>query len=339
MTPHRAEDIGFMQLALRQAQAAADAGEVPVGAVVVRAGQVIASGHNAPLASLDPTAHAEVNAIRAAAHALGNYRLDDCTLYVTLEPCAMCSGAALHARFKRVVFGATEPKTGAAGSVLNLFANEQINHQTQVTGGVLADDCAQLLQRFFEQRRVLQQRGKVPLREDALRTPDDALKGLDLPLSLSYFTADLPALEGLRLHWFDNRPDTQVAPHIYLHGPDGWSAQYAGQLASAEPVIALDLPGFGLSDKPKKVAAHRIAWHAQVLQQFLTSLQPAPVALHAPRAMAPLLAQLALPIRWVDAPTMPAAWRDAPYPDQGHRAGPRALSTLLSAPTPPPERS
>lgn len=339
MTPHTAEDIGFMQLALRQAQAAADAGEVPVGAVVVRAGQVIASGHNAPLASLDPTAHAEVNAIRASAQALGNYRLDDCTLYVTLEPCAMCSGAALHARFKRVVFGATEPKTGAAGSVLNLFANEQINHQTQVTGGVLADDCAQLLQRFFEQRRVLQQRGKVPLREDALRTPDDALKGLDLPLSLSYFTADLPALEGLRLHWFDNRPDIQVAPHIYLHGPDGWSAQYAEQLASAEPVIALDLPGFGLSDKPKKVAAHRIAWHAQVLTEFLANVQPAPLALHAPHEMAPLLAKLALPIHWLDAPTMPAAWHDAPYPDPGHRAGPRALCTLLAAPTPPPERS
>jgi len=150
MTPsHSPEDVGFMQLALRQAQAAADAGEVPVGAVVVRAGQVIASGHNAPLSRHDPTAHAEVNAMRAAALVLGNYRLDDCTLYVTLEPCTMCSGAALHARFKRVVFGATEPKTGAAGSVLNLFAHEQINHQTQVTGGVLANECAQVLQSFL----------------------------------------------------------------------------------------------------------------------------------------------------------------------------------------------
>ena len=338
---HSPEDIGFMQLALRQAQAAADAGEVPVGAVVVRAGQVIASAHNAPLASHDPTAHAEVNAMRAAAQALGNYRLDDCTLYVTLEPCAMCSGAALHARFKRVVFGATEPKTGAAGSVLNLFEHAQINHQTQVIGGVLADECAQVLQGFFEQRRAQQQLSKVPLREDALRTPDSAFEGLDVPLTMSHFTAELPALDGLRLHWFDNRQGAQVAPHVYLHGLDGWSAQYVPQLQSTEPVIALDLPGFGLSDKPKKVATHRLAWHAQVLNEFLASVQPAPLALHAPRVMAPLLTKLALPIHWVETPALSADLRDAPYPDRGHMAGPRALSTLLAAPasTPPPQRS
>ena len=328
---HSPEDIGFMRLALRQAQAAAQAGEVPVGAVVVRAGQVIASGHNAPLASHDPTAHAEVNAMRAAAKVLGNYRLDDCTLYVTLEPCAMCSGAALHARFKRVVFGATEPKTGAAGSVLNLFAHEHINHQTQVTGGVLAEDCAQLLQRFFAQRRAQQQRSKVPLRDDALRTPDSVFEGLNLPLALSHFTADLPALDGLRLHWFDNRQDTQAAPHVYLHGLDGWSAQYVDQLQSDAPVIALDLPGFGLSDKPKKVATHRMAWHAQVLSEFLASVHPAPAGLYAPREMAPLLAKLTLPIHWLETPAMHAVLRDAPYTDRGHWAGPRALHTLLAA--------
>ncbi len=329
---HAPEDIGFMQLALRQAQAAAAAGEVPVGAVVVRAGQVIASAHNAPLRSNDPTAHAEVNAMRAAAQTLGNYRLDDCTLYVTLEPCAMCSGAALHARFKRVVFGATEPKTGAAGSVLNVFANEQLNHHTQITSGVLADECAQVMQDFFETRRAQQQLIKVPLREDALRTPDSALARLDLPLTLSHYTADLPALNGLRLHWFDNRQDAQLAPHVYLHGFDGWSAQFVPQLLSAAPVIALDLPGFGLSDKPKKVAKHRIAWHAQVLREFLNHVQPAPLALHAPHVMAPLLTQLILPIHWAQPPKLPAAVRDAPYPDRGHLAGPRALSTLLASP-------
>jgi hypothetical protein len=204
---------------------------------------------------------------------------------------------------------------------------------------VLADDCAQVLQGFFEQRRAQQQLSKVPLREDALRTPDSALAGLDLPLALSHFTADLPALDGLRLHWFDNRQDAQVAPHVYLHGLDGWSAQYAAQLQCTAPTIALDLPGFGLSDKPKKVATHRIAWHAQVLSEFLARVQPAPVALHVPRVMAPLLAKLALPIHWVETPALPTVLRDAPYPDRGHLAGPRALSTLLAASTPPPKRS
>jgi tRNA(adenine34) deaminase len=135
------------------------------------------------------------------------------------------------------------------------------------------------------------------------------------------------------LHWFDNRQDTQAAPHVYLHGLDGWSAQYVDQLQSDAPVIALDLPGFGLSDKPKKIATHRMAWHAQVLCEFLASVQPAPVGLYAPHEMAPLLAKLTLPIHWLETPAMPAVLRDAPYPDRGHWAGPRALRTLLAAPT------
>ena len=146
-------DIDFMQLALAQAALAAQAGEVPVGAVVVQGGQVIATGSNSPIKGLDPTAHAEIIALRAAAKVLGNYRLPDCTLYVTLEPCAMCSGAMLHARLKRVVFGASDAKTGAAGSVINLFEQPQLNHQTVLQGGVLADECAALLKSFFSQRR------------------------------------------------------------------------------------------------------------------------------------------------------------------------------------------
>ena len=134
-------DADYMGLALKEAEAAQAAGEVPVGAVVVRDGEVIGVGRNAPIGSNDPTAHAEMVALRAAAQRLGNYRLDDCELFVTLEPCAMCSGAMLHARIKRVVFGARDPKTGAAGSVLNLFAKQGLNHQTAVQAGVRAEEC------------------------------------------------------------------------------------------------------------------------------------------------------------------------------------------------------
>ncbi len=156
------QDAHFMQLALVQAKKAFLAGEVPVGAVVVKDGQVIASAHNAPLGQNDPTGHAEINVLRLAAQYIGNYRLEDCALFVTLEPCAMCSGAAMHARLARVVYGATEPKTGAAGSVLNLFDNPQLNHQTQVTGGVMAEECVQVLQSFFEMRRAQKKTEKSP---------------------------------------------------------------------------------------------------------------------------------------------------------------------------------
>jgi tRNA(adenine34) deaminase len=154
-------DDFFMQIALEQAQTAAAVGEVPVGAVVVHKGQVIAAGRNAPIEGHDPTAHAEIIALRAAAKALGNYRLPDCELFVTLEPCAMCSGAMLYARLKRVVFGASDPKTGAAGSVVNLFSQPQLNHQTALQGGVLADEAASLLKDFFNQRR-LEKRSQGP---------------------------------------------------------------------------------------------------------------------------------------------------------------------------------
>ena len=153
-------DEDFMQRALAQAALAAQAGEVPVGAVLVCNGEVIATGRNAPIEGHDPTAHAEIVALRAAAKALSNYRLPDCTLYVTLEPCAMCSGAMLHARLKRVVFGAPDAKTGAAGSVINLFDQPRLNHQTMLQGGVLAGESAALLKDFFSRRR-LEKRGQL----------------------------------------------------------------------------------------------------------------------------------------------------------------------------------
>lgn len=151
-----------MQLALAQAALASAAGEVPVGAVVLRDGVVVAHGHNAPIGQHDPSAHAEMQALRAAAQILGNYRLPDCELFVTLEPCAMCAGAMLHARLKRVVFGASDPKTGAAGSVINLFAQTQLNHQTQVQGGIQAQECAAVLQDFFKQRRTQKITSQLP---------------------------------------------------------------------------------------------------------------------------------------------------------------------------------
>ena len=146
-------DQDFMQLALEQAQHAWSLGEVPVGAVVVKDGAVIATGFNQPIGRHDPTAHAEIIALRAAAEKLGNYRLPGCELFVTLEPCVMCSGAMLHARLARVVYAAQDPKTGAAGSVLNLFEQGQLNHHTDVVGGVLAEEAGTMLRGFFAERR------------------------------------------------------------------------------------------------------------------------------------------------------------------------------------------
>jgi tRNA(adenine34) deaminase len=133
-------------------------GEVPVGALIVKEGQVIATGFNQPIGNHDPTAHAEIMALRAAATILGNYRLPGCEMYVTLEPCAMCAGAMLHARLARVVFGASDPKTGACGSVLNLFEQERLNHHTELTAGVMAEECGTLLKEFFAERRQAQQK-------------------------------------------------------------------------------------------------------------------------------------------------------------------------------------
>lgn len=143
-----------MQEALALAQKAAAGGEVPVGAVVVRDGAVVGRGHNQPISAHDPTAHAEIMALRDAALRLGNYRLPDCDLYVTLEPCCMCAGAILHARIARVFFGAADPKTGACGSVVDLFAERRLNFHAVVEGGIMAEESSLLLKEFFSRRRT-----------------------------------------------------------------------------------------------------------------------------------------------------------------------------------------
>lgn len=146
-------DRDSMQAALTEARLAAEAGEVPIGAVVVRDGVIVARGQNRVLRDLDPTAHAEIVAMRAAAVALGNYRLLGCTLFVTLEPCAMCAGAMIHARIARLVFAAADPKAGAAGSVLAVLNHPRLNHQMQAEQGILAEESAELLRSFFQKRR------------------------------------------------------------------------------------------------------------------------------------------------------------------------------------------
>ncbi|MFM0044809.1 tRNA adenosine(34) deaminase TadA [Paraburkholderia sediminicola] len=165
--PVSERDRRFMALAQAAAEEARAAGEVPVGAVLVRGDEVIAKGFNHPIGAHDPSAHAEMIALRAAAQAVENYRLPGCELYVTLEPCLMCAGAIMHARIARVVFGARDPKTGACGSVVDAFANPQLNHHTTVTGGVLETECGDALKSFFAERRRASRAARVAARGEA----------------------------------------------------------------------------------------------------------------------------------------------------------------------------
>ncbi|MCU0762060.1 MAG: tRNA adenosine(34) deaminase TadA [Hydrogenophaga sp.] len=274
-------DDHFMRLALAQAHAARAAGEVPVGAVLVRrhpdgTATVLAAAHNNPVGSHDPTAHAEVRVLREAARHQGNYRLEGCELYVTLEPCAMCAQAAFHARLDKVVFGAPEPRTGAAGSVINLFAVPALNHRTQVQGGVLAHDCAEVMQSFFQDRRAAARELGSPLRDDALRTPEERFSNLPGYPWQPRYVNDLPALAGLRMHYLDEGPTHAPRTWLCLHGNPAWSYLYRKMipiwLAQGDRVLAPDLIGFGRSDKPKKAHAHTFSWHRQVLLEWVERL-------------------------------------------------------------------
>jgi tRNA(adenine34) deaminase len=198
----QAADEWAMRIALDQARNAWLIGEVPVGAVIVAPGadapRVIATGYNRPITENDPTAHAELVALRHAAHLLGNYRLPELTVYVTLEPCAMCAMAMMHARVRRVVYGAPDPKTGAAGSVLDLFAERRLNHHSQVNGGVLAAESGQLLREFFAERRARYR----DRRGAALPTTTSAADAAPVPV--------IPAGEVFEIH--ASRPDRATEP-------------------------------------------------------------------------------------------------------------------------------
>jgi tRNA(adenine34) deaminase len=340
-TASRQQDLAFMQMALQLAAEASAAGEVPVGAVVVQGGVVIGSGRNSPIQSCDPSSHAEIVALRAAASTMGNYRLDDCTLYVTLEPCAMCSGAMLHSRLKRVVFGASDPKTGCAGSVLNVFAQPQLNHQTEVEGGVLAEQASAVLQNFFRQKRNLRRELALPLREDALRTPDRCFDNLPGHPWAPHFVNDLPSLAGLRLHYVDEGPRDNSSVHLCLHPIPGWSYScrqwiydWSGQ---GMRVLAPDLIGFGKSDKPKREDAHSSEFHCRYLREWLERLDLRNVTLvvsctEHPLAQA-LITQAADRIDGLVIQPMQIApsndaenlVEQAPFPDAGYRAAERAF--------------
>ncbi|MES2978911.1 MAG: tRNA adenosine(34) deaminase TadA [Pseudomonadota bacterium] len=360
-------DAQFMALALEQARQAVAAGEVPVGAVVVRAGEVIATGRNAPVDAHDPTAHAEIVALRNAALVLGNYRLDDCELFVTLEPCAMCSGAMLHARLKRVVFGASEPRTGAGGSVVNLFAEPALNHQTRLEGGLLAAESTALLHQFFHARRAEQRSealARHPLRDDALRTPEACFAGVPASPAKSHYLSDLAVLGGLRLHYLDTSSragqlagDAQLT-YVCLHDRHQWSQSFdrmiPGLVASGHRVVAPDLIGFGRSDKPKKSDFHTFARHRQVVLELIEKLALVNVVLigagwggclaltlpvAAPERFAGIVAiNTAMacegrgwPAAWLEPAAPPTGCAGAPYPDAGHRAAWRAVRALLPA--------
>ena len=249
----------------------------------------------------------------------------------------MCSGAMLHSRLKRVVFGAAEPKTGCAGSVLDLFAQAQLNHQTEVVRGLLAVEAADLLQGFFRDKRTLQREEAQPLREDALRTPEHLFDLLpDYPW-LPHYVSDLPSLSGLRLHYLDLGSADSAQVFLCLHPIPGWSYSLRAQLpalaAQGARVVVPDLIGFGKSDKPKREGFHSEEWHLLCLQELIARLDLRNIVLRVPHGAHPWVKRLSAdPAYRIKAVVVQAclpseiAGLDTPYPDAGHRAGERVLA-------------
>lgn len=333
------QDTAFMRLALEQAQEARKDGEIPVGAIVVKEGRVLGVGRNMSVATHDPSAHAEIVALRAAAQTLGNYRLEGCELYVTLEPCAMCAGAILHARISRLVYGAADPKTGAAGSVMDLFANSRLNHHTQVCANVLADECSGTLRSFFQARRQTRAAQAQALSDDALRTPLSVFADLqDYPFTPHFFI-DGEKLHGWRMHYLDEGCVEAACVVLCLHDLPGWSYRFRALIPAlkAKGLRALvpDLIGFGASDKPKKETAHTIDLHLRSLQMLLASLGAQKLlivaegkALHLARML--VQSKVVRVINVVQVASDPDVASDSrPFPDKGYQAGWKAAAKLV----------
>lgn len=284
-----------MRLALAQAKLAADVGEVPVGAVVIAAdGAVLGQAHNRTISNCDPSAHAEILALRQAAAAIQNYRLENCTVYITLEPCAMCAAAMLHARIARVVYAVADAKTGAAGSVLNLFTQPQLNHhttiellkQTSPEAQQLQRDCTQQLQQFFSQRRNTQRQQRhnpqhAPLRDDALRPPPQHFAAIPQIAALQTYSQWHLAPDGnkpaWRMHYWDtDTHHTNKPTAILLHGYSSYCLLWAEVIPQLQQhgwrVLAPDILGFGHSDKPKKAAQHNPTWHNRIMHTWLDAI-------------------------------------------------------------------
>jgi len=336
-------DAHFMDLAISEARAAANAGEIPVGAIVVRNGVVIGSGRNESIGSNDPTAHAEIVALRSAASALKNYRLDGCSLYVTLEPCAMCAGAMLHARLDRVVYGAADPKTGAAGSVVDLFSDKQLNHHTEVTGGVLQEACGEALQAFFKQKRLSEKSRAQPLREDALRTPDARFAIVQDFSWTARYVSDLAGLNGLRLHYVDEGMRASDKVVLCLHANASWSyafrESFATWIDAGLRVVAPDMIGFGKSDKPKKMSFHTVAAHQTYLDALIKTLDLKNIllVLQGPEYQVGHSLFRSQPDRFMGLATVGMPQRrdsdekqayDAPFPNPGYRAAESAFRKM-----------
>lgn len=263
-----------MLLAIEQAAEAELANEVPVGAIVVKDGAVVSVGRNRTLETGDPTAHAEIIALRAAAKVLGTHRLDGLEMFVTLEPCPMCSGAVFHSRLSRLVYGAADPKTGCAGSVTDLFGIRQINHHTHLKSGVLENQCRHQLQTFFQSVRRKKSDTHVRLREDAVRVdPENFVEFQDFLASSQYFLTS----DGWRLHYIDSSSGDTSNIVLCLHALPYWSYQFKQLLPLLKKagfrVLMPDFLGCGLSDKPKKKTWHSLNNHVAAIHELLLALK------------------------------------------------------------------